>query len=374
MSKLLKDVRVLDLTQFQAGPVCTRVLADFGAEVIKIEPPWGEALRFLHPVVGGESPGFLSYNRNKKSIVLNLKSEKGVRIFKELVKHADIVVENFSVGTMDRLGLGYDALKEINPGIIYSTITGFGYSGPFSSRLSFDIIAQALSGLMTLTGSPEQPILVPDYIGDPIPALVAAIGVLLALYYRKETGKGQRVDVAQLDSMVYILSSITSYLLTGKTNKQLRGQYPIGVYNAFRAKDGFVAVASGGPLMLERMSKVLGIEEVNETIMTEWVEKQTVEEVVAKLTGARVPAAPVLSVEKVVVHPQLIARDMIVEVDHPKAGRIKTVGVPIKLSESPGMVEAPPPTLGQHTEEVLSQLLGYGQEKIVKLREEKVIF
>ena len=376
MDKALSGVRVLSFGQVGAGPTCTRILADMGAEVIKIEPLWGERLRFSPPLIQGESPHFSYNNRNKKGMTLNLKSEKGINIFKELVKHGDVVFENYSAGTMDRLGVGYDVLKEINPSIIYATITGFGYTGPNSRWRSFDIVAQAMSGLMTLTGNSAEvnrPVRVPDFLGDQIPAAYAAIAVLAALYYRKLTGKGQRIDVAQLDVMFAVVTSNAGYLATGMTREEARKKHGVtGLYDPVQAKDGYVVIAASGD-MFDRLAKAIDIESPDVEAVKRWVKDKTVDEVVKRLVEARVAVAPVLTVNNVVTHPQIIAREMVTEVDHSKIGKIKMPAFPIKFSETPGRVEMPGPLLGQHNEEILSSLLGYSKEEIAKLKEEGVI-
>jgi crotonobetainyl-CoA:carnitine CoA-transferase CaiB-like acyl-CoA transferase len=353
------------------------MLADMGAEVIKIEPLWGGRLRFSPPLIKGESPGFAVLNRNKKGMAIDLKKEEGVEIVKQLVKHADVVFENFSLGTLDRLGIGYDVLKEINPGIIYVTITGFGYTGPYAHRRSFDIIAQAMSGLMTLTGEEAQvdyPVHVADYLGDMIPALTASNGILGALYYKKVTGKGQRVDVAQLDSMIYILGSIFSYLSSDMTAYQSRKKFRIiGSYDAFPAKDGWVVIAAPMGAIVDRLSKAMNVEKPDIPAIREWVKDQAVNDVVTTLVEAGVPVAPVYSVDQVVTDPHVRAREMILEVDHPTIGKIKVPGFPIKYSETPFELHSSSPLLGQHNEEILSTLLSYSKDRIAKLKEEKVI-
>lgn len=381
MRGALEGVKVLDLTQYQAGPTTTMMLGDLGAEIIKIEPPWGEPMRFTYPIADGESVYFLALNRNKKSLTLNLKSEKGIKIFKELTKLADVVVENFSAGTMDSLGIGYEPLKEVNPKIVFASISGFGQYGPYKDRRSFDIIAQAMSGIMTitaqnvkhLTGAAEvPPILTAEAIGDSIPGIIAAVSILAALYSRERTGLGQKVDVAQMDSLIYVIPSIVPYFLTGLTLPQLREKYSAGVYGVFKAKDGYIAIASPVTLM-DRLRKVLNRESVDEDVVKEWLKDKTTDEVVETLLKANIPVAPIRELSKVVTDPQVQAREMIVEVDHPKLKKLKVSGIPMKLSETSGRVELPPPLVGQHTEEILSKLLGYSSEEIRKLKEEEAI-
>jgi len=374
MPKILENVRVLDLTHFFAGPFTTMLLSDMGADVIKIEPLWGERIRAYPPLIKGVSPYFAYLNRNKRGMALNLKSEKGVQILKDLVRFSDVVVENFSPGTMNRMGIGYETLKAINPGIILASISGFGQTGPYSPRPSFDIIAQAMSGIMTLTGETVgKPVQVEDYLGDSVAGLYGAIGIVAALYYRKLSGRGQWVDVSQLDSMVSILPSAVFYMHTGDTVPKIRKKFFTGIYGMFEAKDGYVVMGAPVGAIMDRLAEVVGTEKLDYPAVTDWVRTRTVQEVVDKFVENSIPVAPVLAMDKVVTNPQVLARDMIVEVEHPQAGRIKVLGFPIKFSETPGKVEKPPALLGQHNEEILSTLLGYTKEQIAELRKEKVI-
>ena len=378
MKRVLENIRVLDLTHYMAGPFCTMLLADLGAEVIKIEPPWGEALRSNPPLVNGLSSSFLFLNRNKKSMKLNLKTAKGKNIFIELAKVSDIVIENFSPGTMHTLGLDYEALSAINPKIIFVSVSGFGQYGPYSRRPSYDAVAQAYSGLMSLVGDQAKesgpPLLVPDYIGDAVPALYATIGVLAALFYRERTGHGQWIDVAQLDSMVSILQSIVSYMLVKHTTPQLRRKFFTGAYGIFKTLDGYVLIASPSGHFLDTLAKIIGAARIdaNETV-AEWTKSQTVDNVVNKLVEAGIPVAPVLTVDKTIEDPQVKMRSMIVELNHSTAGKVKAVACPLKFSETPVKVELPPPLLGEHGEEILSKLLGYSEEEIAELKKENVV-
>jgi len=374
VGEILEGIRVLDLTHFMAGPFCTILLADMGAEVIKIEPLWGEALRMSPPAYRGLATNFAFLNRNKRGMTLNLKSKRGIEIFEALTKKSDVVIENFTPGTMDRLGLGYDRLKEINPRVVYVSVSGFGQSGPYTNRPSFDIIAQAMSGIASLTGAQVgRPVYTSDYLGDSVPALYATISVLAALYYRSVSGRGQKVDVAQLDCMVSILPSVVCYLLAGETVPQSRRKYPMGVYGMFKAADGYLAVAAPPGAISDRLARIVDAQEVDGAVFEKWVGDKPVAEVVEKLKGAEVPVGPAMSIDQVVSDPHVLSREMIVEVDHPQAGRIKVNGFPIKFSETPGRVELAPPLLGQHNEQILREILGLSVEEVVKLREEKVI-
>lgn len=381
MGGILENIRVLDLTQYQAGPVCTTWLGDLGAEVIKIEPPWGDPFRFTW-VAKGMSIYFMAVNRNKKSISLNLRDERGLKIFKDLVKQSDVVVENFAPGTMERLGVSYEALMEINPKIVFASISGFGQCGPYRERLSFDIIAQAMSGYMTITkqsvtattGQEDiPPVLVTDAIGDTFPGTLCAMSIIAALYHRLRTGKGQRIDVAQLDSMVYLLSpSLVSYMLVESTIPELRMKAPPGAYGLYKAKDKHVAIGAA-PAIMDRLAKVVGVESVDMEKVKEWVKDKTASEIESLLVEARVPVGIVREAGEVLECPQVSAREMVVEVEHPEHGKIKLIGFPMKFSEAQGRIEIPPPSVGEHTEEILSSLLGYSGEEIAKLREDRVV-
>jgi len=373
----LINVRVLDLTHAMAGPMCTMFLAGMGAEVLKIEPPWGEMTRFFPPLVKGVSPFFAYLDRNKKGITLNLKKEKGVEIFKELVKRSDVVVENFSAGVMDRLGLGYEVLSGINPRIIFVSITGFGQTGPYSTRLSFDPIAQAVSGFMTLTGQevdqPGGPVQVAEAIGDSVPAMQAVIGILAALYNRQFTGRGQRIDLAQLDSLVSIFPSVTFWTMGGITFRDALNKFRVGPSGLYRAKDGYVAVTAPEGDIQERLLKVMDEKSFEMPKFKEWLQNRKVEEVVKLLIEARIPVGPVQDLSQAISDPHVQAREMIVEVDCPGVGKVKMPGFPLKLSATPGNLNEPAPALGQHNEEVLTSLLGYSREDMAKLKQEQVI-
>ena len=380
MRKALENIRVIDLTAVWFGPFCTMLLADMGAEVIKIEPPWGEMTRFRPPLINGASPNFTYFNRNKKGMTLNLKSEKGVAIFKELVKIGDVVVENYSPRTMEReFGLGYDTLREVNPKIIYASLSGYGQSGPYSQRPSFDIIGQAMSGLMYLTGEradPEgPPILTSEAPGDLTPALFAAFSILTALFHRERTGIGQRIDVAQVDCMISVIPSLVTYALTGLTRQELRKRDNIpGVYDVFKARDGHVVIAAPMGHFLDILKNIIGIKDIeSRQVIDDWVKTKTVEEVVDTLADARVPVAPVHRMDEVFQDPQILAREMIVEIEHPQAGMVKMPNFPVKFSETPGEVATPAPLLGQHNEEILAELLGYNREEVDKLKEEGIL-
>ena len=370
MNRMLDDITIIDLTHVQAGPMCTMFLSCMGADVIKIEPPWGEMLR------GRETqdirPTFAYFNRNKKGVTLNLKSEKGKKIFAQLVEKADVVVENFSPGTMDRLGFGYEDLKKIKSGIIYASISGFGHSGPYSNRGSFDLIAQAMCGIMSITGEPVgRPIRIHDYIGDSVTALFGTIAILGAIRFRDITGKGQFIDVAQFDCMVSILSSIVTQM--NKRGEEDQQQGFRGIYDAIRASDGYVAIAAMRDNFLLPLAKIMGVEKIeSREEIEEWAQKNSVKEIVDELVKAEIPCAPVLNIEQVIEDPQFNARRMPVQVDQEGFGVLKLLDFAPKFSVVKPKVDEQAPTLGRHNDEIL-RWLGYGEIEIKELKREKVI-
>jgi crotonobetainyl-CoA:carnitine CoA-transferase CaiB-like acyl-CoA transferase len=380
LEKALQDVRIVDLTHAAAGPTCTMMLAGMGADVIKVEPPWGEITRFYPPLVKGTSPYFFFLNRNKKAVTINLKTMKGLEIFKKLVKIADVVIENFRPGTMNRLDLSYEKLKKINPKIIYASISGFGQYGPYSKRTSFDNIAQASSGYMSIcsgwepdTDPPSKPPQgAPEAIADTIPGLFTAIAILAALQYRNRTGHGQRIDVSQADSMIAIEPSITYYNLVGHTIRASMRNLIGGMY---QAKDGYVTVSAPYHIQetfIELLKNEIGKDTIDQTDAENWAKKKTVNEIVAILSESGIPVAPVNTLDKVITDPHFLAREMIVKIKHPKMGEVTTTGFPIKFSETRGDLEKYTPLLGEHNEEVFTKLLGYSKEEVTKFREERI--
>jgi len=382
MEKVLEDIRVLDLTHAWFGPYCTMLLAGLGAEVIKIEPPWG-ALGRMGPgaMVQGASTSFYALNLNKKGMALNLKSSEGLEIFKELVKKSDVVVQNFLPGTIERMGLGYDVLKELNPGIIYAALSGFGQTGPYKSRPSFAPIAESMSGHLFQTGEsadPEGPPLgMAGAYGDLGPALWAASSILAAIRYRDKTGKGQMLDVAQADCMVSLNTvSITSYNMLGMSMREYREKYPQsrgGIGGITMTKDGYIYIAGFRPRAIEKMKQMLDLEEVDSDTVKGLVTDMTNVEAIEYLLGFGVPVAEIYSVKELVNDPHLIDRGMFTTVEHPKAGTIKVTNFPAKFSETPGEIRTATPLLGQHNEEILSKVLGYTEEQIQKLEKAGVI-
>ncbi|SDF20758.1 CaiB/BaiF CoA transferase family protein [Sporolituus thermophilus] len=393
--KPLQGVVVLDLTRVLAGPYAAMMMADFGANVIKIEPPGvGDDSRAFGPFVGKESAYFMSLNRNKRSMTLNLKHSEARELFKEMVKKADVVLENYRPGTMEKFGLGYDDLKKINPRIIYAACSGFGHSGPYMDKPAYDVIVQAMGGIMSITGQENgEPTRVGASIGDITAGLFTMIGVMMALYHRSITGEGQKVDVGMLDCQVAILeNAIARYLTSGIVPKPLGNRHPsITPFEAFTAKDGYVIVGAGNDRLWEKLCNLIGrpdlvaderfvtnakrTQNVKElkVILDDVFSAKTVDEWLKELEEAGIPCGPINTIDRVINDPQVQAREMIVETDHPVAGKIKMAGVPIKMSATPGAVERPAPLLGQHTEEILAEVLGLSAEEVAALRAKDVL-
>jgi CoA:oxalate CoA-transferase len=390
----LKDIVVIDLTRVLAGPFCTMTLADMGAEVIKIErPETGDDSRAFGPHQQGESAYFMSINRGKKSLTLNLKSRQGKDIFKRLIQKADVVVENFKPGVMKKLGLDYEKLAEINPRLIYCASSGFGHSGPYSKRPAYDLIIQGMGGLMSITGpNAESPTKVGSSIADIFAGVFSAIGILGAIHNREKTGKGQMVDVAMLDCMVSILeNAVARYTTTGQDPVPIGNRHPsIAPFTSVKTSDGFVNIACGNDLLWQNLCKVLDIKELANDerfvtnplrcenmdklipILTEKMEKNTTDFWLEKLEEAHVPAGPINKIGEVLQDPQVIARNMLVELEHPIAGKVQVPGTPIKYSETNNEIQKAAPTLGQNNNDILSEL-GYSQREIENLLKAKVI-
>ncbi len=375
--KALEGLRVIDLTHAHAGPICSLYMGAMGAEVIKIEPPWGEMTRLFPPLVKGVSPYFAFLNRCKKGVTLNLKDQKGKEIFMEMVKKSDIVLENFSPGTMDRLGFSWEILHKLNPKLIFASVSGFGQYGPWRDRRSFDTIAQATSGYMWLmqdTVDPDgPPYTAPDAIADTIPGLTCLVGILAALNHRVKTGRGQRVDVAQMDAMIATMQSFSFWNMVKSTfgNARRKAREFSGRY---KAKDGENVVFAIPPgRITDWFLELLNVEDLSREVIQDWVAEHTVDEVVEKLVEIGVPVGPVLNISQVLENEHAKAREMFVNVDHPIVGGITLPGFPIKFSETKGDNRSPAPLLGQDNNEVYSDLCGFSIEEIKKLKEEGII-
>lgn len=396
MKGLLDGVKVLDLSRVLAGPYCGMMLADMGADVIKIElPKKGDDARGNFPIVNGESAYFMNLNRNKSGITLNLKSEKGKEIFRELVKQSDVVIENYRPGVMERLGLGYEDLKKINPGIIYGAVSGFGHFGPYSKRAGYDIVGQAMSGLMSTTGWPEGgPTRTGTAIADVMGGISCCVGILAALVNKVKTGEGEKVDVSLVDSMVSSLEIINMiYLCTGQVPQRIGNRYEaIYPYDSFRASDGDVIIACGNDKLFKQLSEVMEKPELLETehfasnnarvinhaelkpIIEEWLTDKTIDQTVDMLLDKGIPAAPINTIDRVVKDPHIAgAREMFVEIDHPTAGRLKITGNQIKLTNHKIDIRKPSPTLSQDTRQIMVERLGMSDKQVDELIAEDVV-
>lgn len=393
--KPLRNIVVLDLTRVLAGPYCSMVLADYGCDVVKIEPPGeGDDSRAFGPFVGKESAYFMSLNRNKRSMTLNLKEKEARELFKEMAAKADVVLENYRPGTMEKFGLGYEELRKVNPRLIYAACSGFGHTGPYSQKPGYDILAQAMGGIMSITG-PEggEPVRVGASIGDIIAGLFTAIGVLMAIHHRTATGEGQKIDVSMLDCQLAVLeNAIARYFVSGVAPKPLGTRHPsITPFDAFKSADGSIIVGAGNDRLFEKLCDIIGRPEIktDERFKTNALRTQnflelysflgdafrnkTTAEWIADLEAAGIPCGPINTIDKVVNDPQVLFREMIVETDHPVAGRVKMAGVPVKMAATPGSVEHPAPMLGEHSAEILRELLGKSDEDIAGLRQRGVI-
>jgi CoA:oxalate CoA-transferase len=376
MPKIFDDIRVLDFTHVWFGPYCTMMLADLGAEVIKVEPPWGTIGRLgPGPLYRGTSSTFYALNLNKKDIAVDLKSPEGQAVIRQLVARSDVVVQNFVPGTMERLGLGYDVLKAINPRIIYAALSGFGQTGPYSRLPAYAVIAEAISGHTYLTGKrhdPEgPPISMAGALGDLGPAMYAAFSIASAIRHRDRTGQGQMIDVNQVDSMVaFNACESVTYSLFGETWRDISRRTPEDpnrIWGVFRVQDGWIQVAGERPRAIEKLKEKLGVEELNRDLVAGAVAPMTRRQAFDYLADVGMPVAPIYDAHEAMTDPHLLERGMFVEVDHPVAGRHRTPNFPVSFSETPGEVLQPSPMLGQHTEEVLKGLLGYTAEQVREL-------
>jgi crotonobetainyl-CoA:carnitine CoA-transferase CaiB-like acyl-CoA transferase len=392
----LLGIRVLDLSRVLAGPFCSMLLADMGADVIKLEVPGrGDDSREFPPFMEGESLYYINLNRGKRSITVNLKRPEGVKVFKKLVKKCDVLIENFSPGTMERLGLGYEVLKKENPRLIYAAISGFGQTGPYRSRPGYDIIGQAMGGLLSITGWPDTP---PTRsgtaIGDILSSLFCCIGVLAALNVRERTGSGQLVDVALVDSVYAALENIPQkYFVEGKTPGRIGNRYEfIYPYDTFRARDGWVVIAIANDAIWERFLAATGLKKLGEDerfssnmlrvdnnaalkeLLEKWTSERSRDEIVALLNENRIPSCPIYDIKDASEDPHISkAREMVVNVYQPGLGNVRLQGNPIKMSETDPRPRGPAPSLGADSELILKEVLGLSDSEIKKLRESGAI-
>jgi crotonobetainyl-CoA:carnitine CoA-transferase CaiB-like acyl-CoA transferase len=385
----LAGMRVVELAHLMAGPVCGLMLADMGADVVKVEKPEGDdTRRFLPPDIAGESAAFMMLNRNKRGIVLDLKDKAGRVALRRLLDRADVVLENYRLGTMEKLGLGHDELRRSNPGLIYCAISGFGRTGPYAQRGGFDLIAQGMSGLMSITGEgPGRP---PVKSGAPVTditaGILAALGCVAAYTHKLKTGEGQQVDTSLFEAgIVHTFWQSAIAFATGVAPGPMGSAHPLNApYQAFRTADGWINLGAANQKNWERTLAVLGAEELAgderfatnrarmahlhelEALLDEKLALKGSAEWLALLEQAGVPAGPVLDVIGMHSDPQTIAREMVVETRHPKAGAVKTLGVPVKFSRTPGGVESPAPLQGEHTTEVLRQA-GFSEDEVSRI-------
>ncbi len=383
----LVGMKVLDMAHVMAGPTCARMLADMGADVIKIEKADGgdDTRRMLPPDIKGESAAYMMMNRNKRGVILDLKKPAGREALKRLVKTADVLIENYRHDTLDKLGIGYADLKTINPGLIYCAISGFGRTGPFSDQGGYDLIAQGMSGLMSITGEgPGRP---PVKVGSPAcditAGILGAMGVCAAYAHKLKTGEGQFVDTSLFEAgitLTYWQSAIA--LATGVAPGPMGSAHPLNApYQAFETKDGWMNVGASNTKMYPQLCKILGCPELATDprfakgedrmnrleeflgILSPYFKARTTAEWLPALEKAGIPCGPVFNVIEMHAHPQTLARDMVPAVEHPVAGTVRTIGLPVKFSASPGAITAPAPMFGQHTREVLAEH-GFATEEI----------
>ena len=394
MTLALEGMRVLEITQVMSGPFCGLLLADMGADVIKVEKPTGDdSRRMVPPVIKGESAAFMAINRNKRGLCIDLKHPEGVAILRELAEKADIFIENLRPGALDKLGLGYRDLSEINPALIYCSISGFGQTGPYSSRRGFDLVAQAMSGLISITGEPgEAPVKVGVPIADLNAGIYAAYAILSAYIHRLKTGQGQRIDASLLESSIaYTFWESAIFFATGQNPPPMGSAHRLSApYQVFKASDGHFALGAANQATWEALCEAIGRVDllrdqrfltngdrtVNQRALAHTLDevfaKGAVEEWIELFERTGVPAGPVYAMEQVYQDPQVQAREMVVQIEHPTAGTTRLIGIPVKLSRTPGEIRRPAPTLGQHTDEVLREA-GFSEARIQTLRKNNVV-
>jgi len=392
----LAGIRVLDLTRVLAGPYCTMFLGDLGAEVVKVEQPgvgddtrgWGP------PFSGGESAYFLCVNRNKKSLTVDLKSAEGIALIRKLAQRADVLIENFRPGAMDRLGLGEKELRGANPKLVYASLSGFGADGPMSDMPGYDLIVQAWGGLMSITGTSESgPLKVGVAIIDMVAGLMLGKSIVAALYAREKIGVGQKIETSLLEAEVAaLINAGSNYLIGGKVPGRWGNAHPTIVpYQSFQSADSFLVLGAASEAIWQRLCPALNRADLTDdprfaknadrvknrqeliAILSEIFLTRTTADWVAALNQADIPCAPVQTIDQVFAAPQVLHRNMLVEVEHPTAGRVKLAGIPVKFSATPASVRLPPPLLGEHNDEVLSSWLEMKPEEIDQLKKKSVI-
>ena len=393
--RLLDGIRVLDLSRVMSGPFCTAMLADLGAEVIKVEmPEVGDDSRHFGPYRDGESAYFMLLNRGKKSVTLNLKSDRGREILEALVGSSDVVIENFRPGVADRLGIGYAALEPLNPGLVYASISGFGQDGPLAGRPAYDLVVQAMSGLMDVTGQRDgPPTAIGESMADVCAGMFAAWGISTALFARERTGKGRHLDIAMLDSMFSMMLTVLSLqLYSDRAPVRVGSRHPVTYpVDAFEATDGHVVMVVSSDRAFGAFCKAIRRPALSEderfrtnadrnanegalkAIIEAWTSERTALEIVEAMDAAGIPAAPVLSLADVAESAHIASREMISTVGHPTLGDIPLVHQPVRFSGAERKFQRPPPGLGEHTRELLASLLGLGDAEIEALADDNVI-
>lgn len=386
----LSGLKVIELAHIMAGPVCGQLLADMGADVIKVEkvPGGDDTRRMVPPEIDGESAAFMILNRNKRGSAINIKTDAGRAVLLRLLDSADIVIENYRVGTMERLGLGYASLRERNPGLIYCQITGFGRTGPYADRAGFDLIAQGMSGLMSVTGegAGRPPIKAGVPVGDISAGMLAAMGILAAYIHRLKTGDGQLVDTSLLEGSILNTAWVSAiFLATGVSPQAIGSAHPMAApYQALQTADGWINVGAANQANWLRLVEVIDMPELADdarftdnalrmqnlpalvAILGERFPQRDTADWLGRLESVGVPASPVLSIGDMLADPQVIARDMVVEVEHSRIGRTRALGSPVKFSQTPTRVSRAAPQLGEHTREILGEY-GYSDEEIEAL-------
>lgn len=394
VSQSLDGVTVIDMSRILAGPYCTMMLGDLGASVIKVEPPKGDDCRHWGPpFVEGESAYFLAVNRNKQSVCLDLKKDGGKDVLLQLIAQADVIIENFRPGTMERLGLGYEALKERHPSLVYCSISGYGHTGPLSGRPGYDAVMQGEGGWMGITGEPDgMPMKVGASLADILTGMMACEGILASLYRREKTGRGEHIDVSLFDSVLATLCyQAQGYLMTGELPRRLGNRHSsLTPYETFRTKDSYVIVGAGNDSLWKRLVAAVGRPELDVRdydVNAERVKRydelhallvpiflsKTTDEWIELLDEAGIPVGRVRNVDEVFANPQVEPRHMRLEVEHPKLGTLPLAGNPIKLTEAGEREHRPPPMLGEHTESVLKERLGMDDDALRRLRENGVL-
>ena len=392
----LKDLKVIDLSHIMAGPACSMLLADMGADVIKVErlPDGDDSRRMVPPTIADESAAFLIMNRNKRGIVVDLRAEAGRKVLSRLLKNADVLIENFRRGTMEQMGFGYQAVHALNPRLVYCSISGFGRTGPYADRGGFDLVAQGMSGLMSITGEGpgHPPVKIRAPITDITAGILACVGIPAALHSRESTGEGQMVDTSLFEAgIVHTYWHSAMCFATGRTPGPMGTAHPLNApYQGFPTSDGWITVGAANQGNWLRLVEALGAPELRDdgrfltnadrmrnlaaltAVLTLLFKRRSSAEWLHRLEQAGVPAGPVLEIGQMHTDPQVVAREMVVETIHPAAGEVKAIGLPIKFSDTPGGVRLPAPLFGEHTREVLREN-GFTDKEIDQLLAEGIV-